>query len=70
MVVTIIGVGLIGGSMAISLKENRIASRIIGVEANELHSQRALQLGLVDEMMDLEIAVKSAGLIIVAIPCP
>jgi prephenate dehydrogenase len=66
--VSIIGTGLIGGSMAIALKEKGIAARIIGVDANEAHRQRALDLQLVDEVAELEDAVKASDLVIIAIP--
>lgn len=66
--VTIIGTGLIGGSMAIALKERGIAGNIIGVEANTAHRQRALDLQLVHEVAELEDAVKRSQLVILAIP--
>ncbi len=68
MTVTIIGVGLIGGSMALALKEKGFAHRVIGVDANPAHSDKALSLGLVDEMLSLEEGVKQADLVILAIP--
>ncbi|NTS43357.1 prephenate dehydrogenase [Flavisolibacter sp. BT320] len=68
MVVTIVGVGLIGGSMAITLKEKGVATRIIGVESSEAHSQKALELGLVDEISDLQNAVALSNLVILAVP--
>jgi prephenate dehydrogenase len=68
MTVTIVGTGLIGGSMALALKEKGIAGKVIGVEANEVHAQQALQLGLVDEVMDLEKALEQSRLVILAIP--
>ncbi len=68
MKVTIIGTGLIGGSMAIALKENGIALHVIGVDANPLHQQKALELGLVNEVLPLKDAVKSSDVIIVAVP--
>ena len=37
-VITIIGVGLIGGSLAIRLHEKKLASRIIGVDVNDAHA--------------------------------
>jgi len=66
--VAIIGVGLIGGSMAITLKEKGFASHVTGVDASETHAQKALELGLVDEIMTLGPAVKKADLIILATP--
>jgi prephenate dehydrogenase len=68
MVVAIIGVGLIGGSMAIALEEQRIATTILGIEANEQHAQTALEEGLVDKIVTLDEAISAADLIIVSIP--
>lgn len=69
MNVTIIGLGLIGGSLALSLRQHGLAQRLIGVEASEAHARRALQLGLVDEIeVDLTAAVRRADLIVVAVP--
>jgi prephenate dehydrogenase len=68
MTVAVIGVGLIGGSMALALKEKGFAHKIIGVEANEEHRRQALQLNLVDAMMELNEAVQASDLIIMAIP--
>lgn len=68
MVVTIIGTGLIGGSMAIALKEKGIASKIIGADANADNLLKALSLGLIDEAMDWQAAVDHSELVIIAIP--
>jgi prephenate dehydrogenase len=68
MTVTIIGIGLIGGSMAITLKEKGFATRIIGVDANAAHAEKALALGLVDEIAELKDAVSRSGLVILATP--
>jgi prephenate dehydrogenase len=69
MTVTIIGLGLIGGSLALSLRQHGLASRLIGMENNPSYANRALELGLVDEIAaDLAGAVAPAGLVIVAVP--
>lgn len=68
MNITIIGLGLIGGSMAIDLKKRGFAKRIIGVDTNKLHSETAKNIGLIDEVADLETGIKLADLIIVATP--
>ena len=65
---TIIGLGLIGGTMAWALRDRGLSSRIIGVDNSEAHSKRALELGIIDELMPLAAAVKAADLIILAIP--
>jgi prephenate dehydrogenase len=68
MTVAIIGVGLIGGSFALALRDQGLAGRIFGVEQNTAHAQRALELGLVDKILSLKEAVQQADLIVLAIP--
>ncbi len=68
MTVTLVGIGLIGGSMAITLKENGFASRIIGVDANADNIDKAFRRRLIDETMPLEEAVAQSDIIIVATP--
>ncbi len=66
--VTIVGTGLIGGSFALALKNNNIATHIIGVDNNTQNLQKALEIGLVDEILNLEKAIKKSHFIYVAIP--
>ena len=66
--IAIVGVGLIGGSLALQLNEKGLASKLIGVDTNRDHQKKALELGLVDEMMDLDAAIENADVIILAIP--
>lgn len=68
MRVAIIGVGLIGGSMAMVLRQKVSMVSLIGVDENLDHQQIALNLGLVDEIASLEIAIEKADLIIMAVP--
>ena len=68
MNVAIVGVGLIGGSIAITLKEKKIAARIIGVDKNESNLKKAMQLGLIDEGASLEEAVDRSDVIFLTIP--
>jgi prephenate dehydrogenase len=68
MTITIIGTGLIGGSMALALKDLGIAEKVIGVDTNKEHIIKALELGIIDESADMVEAVKQSDLIIVAIP--
>lgn len=68
MKITIIGTGLIGGSLSLTLREKGLATHVIGVEKNELHAKRALELGLVDELADLSTAVAQSDLVVLAIP--
>jgi prephenate dehydrogenase len=66
--ITIVGVGLIGGSLALQLHEKKISSRLIGVETNEFHAQKALELELVDEILPLDDAIRHSDVIVLAIP--
>ena len=68
MRLTVIGIGLIGGSLALTLKRKGLVSKVIGVDNNLEHQEQALKLGIVDEIMSLEEAVKSADLIAIATP--
>ena len=69
MTVTIIGLGLIGGSLALSLRQHGLAQHLIGVENSAAHARRALELGLVDTIeTDLAAAVRRADLVVVAVP--
>ncbi|MBT6006017.1 MAG: prephenate dehydrogenase/arogenate dehydrogenase family protein, partial [Prolixibacteraceae bacterium] len=68
MKTTIIGLGLIGGSLAKDLRKSKFATELIGVDANKNHAKQALELGLVDQINTLEEAVKNTDLIIIAIP--
>ncbi len=68
MTITIIGTGLIGGSLALALKEKGIAGKIIGVDANPLHQKKALELGLVDTIMNIDEAIATSQMVVLAIP--
>jgi prephenate dehydrogenase len=68
MKIAIFGIGLIGGSVAKDLRETGFAAEILGVEKNENHARTALELGLVDKIVDRETAIAEADLIILSIP--
>ena len=68
MKISIIGLGLIGGSLAISLRENGFADWLIGVENNPKHAEKALDLGLIDEILDLQNAINQSNIVILAAP--
>ena len=63
----IIGLGLIGGSLGLALKEIGMLKRIVGLDSNEIHLQQALSLGLVDEGVDLD-EIKLCDVIFLATP--
>lgn len=66
--VTIVGVGLIGGSFSLALKNLGLTKKVIGVSRTKASELKALELGLIDEAMSLEDAVRNSDLIYVAIP--
>ena len=66
--VGIIGLGLIGGSMAIDLKKRGFAGRVLGVEADKVAAQAAMTIGLADEMVSLEDCVDRSDIIVLAVP--
>ena len=68
MTITIIGTGHIGGSMAISLKENGFAQKIIGVDRQQDSLDKALRRRIIDEDSPLKDGVKKAQLIVLATP--
>ena len=68
MKIGIIGLGLIGGSMAIDLKKRGFASHIIGYDSNQIHAQSAFKIGFIDEIQNLENTISQSELIVVAIP--
>ena len=68
MKLTIIGTGLIGGSIALKLKERHFIDYVYGVDQNEQHLAEARELNIIDEGSSLENAIQNSDLIIVAIP--
>jgi prephenate dehydrogenase len=68
MTITIIGIGLIGGSLAIALKENGFADRVLGVDASQDNLDKAIRRRLIDEDLPLAQGVEAADIIILAVP--
>ena len=68
MILTIIGIGLIGGSMAMELRQKKFCNKIIGVDLNKEHQKKAIQYGLVDEICELQKGVEKADFIIISTP--
>ena len=67
--VTIVGVGLIGGSVGLGLRARRPAPRVIGVGYRRSTLSHAVELGAIDEAtLDLAAAARRSDLVIVATP--
>ena len=68
MNISIIGIGLLGGSFALAVREKYPKVRFIGVDASQVHGQLALAKGIVDEVMSLEEAIKVSSIVVLATP--
>ena len=68
MKVGIIGLGLIGGSMAIDLKRRGFADEVLGVEAEPVNASAAEKIGLVDKVVDLDECLEQSDLVVLAVP--
>jgi prephenate dehydrogenase len=68
MKITVIGLGLIGGSIALDLKKAGLASEVIGLDQNVSHGTRAVELGLVDRLGEQDEALAISDIVILAIP--
>ena len=68
MKILIAGLGLIGGSFALALRDRGIADEILGVEKSDENAAEALRLGLADRIMTLEEGVPQADLVVLATP--
>ena len=68
MKVFIAGLGLIGGSLALALKDRALADEVLGLEANEERAEEALRLGLADRIVSFEEGVREADLTVLATP--
>ncbi len=68
MNIAVIGIGLIGGSFALAMRDKGVAGRIVGVDNSAGNCKTALEVGLVDEIMSLEDAVECSDLVVISIP--
>lgn len=68
MKVGIIGLGLIGGSMAIDLKRKGFAEEVLGVEAEPVNMAAAEKIGLVDRIVSFEECVDMSDVVVLAVP--
>ena len=62
----VVGLGLIGGSMALDLKK-RLKYKVYGIDKNPEHIKSALKLGIIDKEADFS-DLKDIEVVIVAVP--
>ncbi len=67
--ITIVGVGLIGGSFAMGLRAAGLVNEIVGVGRNVENLEKAVELGVIDSYTDnMEQAVANSDLVFLAVP--
>ena len=67
MKIYVIGIGLIGGSMAMDLKALIDDVEVVGIDANKEHADQALELGIIDRIGSLN-TIAEADRVILSIP--
>ena len=67
MNVFVIGVGLIGGSLVLDIKSKYPEAKIFGIDTDENHLEKAIELGVIDEKSSFD-ALANAEIVIVSIP--
>jgi prephenate dehydrogenase len=66
--VTIVGVGLIGASLGLALKQAGVVNTILGVGRSAANTEQALKMGAIDQVVDLVEAAKQSDLIVLCVP--
>ena len=67
--ITIIGVGLIGGSLAKAIKENQLANKVCGYGRDQSRLEKAKNTNIIDELStNIDEAVKGADIVVIATP--
>lgn len=65
----IFGVGLIGGSLALALKQANYCQNIVGCGRNAENLQKAVDLGVIDSYtLDTQTAVQNADMVLLVVP--
>ncbi len=68
MKIGIVGLGLIGGSMAVDLRRKGFAEEVMGVENEPVNAAAAEKIGLVDRVVELDECVREADVVVLAVP--
>lgn len=68
MKICIIGLGLLGGSFSLGLKEKIKEIHVLGVDIDPQHAQKALELGIIDEISTFEHGIQNSALTVLAMP--
>lgn len=66
--VTIVGVGLIGASLGLALKQAGVVNKVLGVGRSQSNLDQALKMGAIDDVVDLVEATKQSDVIVLCVP--
>ncbi len=66
--VSIIGVGLIGASLGLALKQAGVVNKVLGVGRSQKNLDQAQKMGAIDEVVDLVEATKQSDVIVLCTP--
>lgn len=67
--ITVVGVGLIGGSFAKGIKQAKLAKQVVGLGKNEANLDKAVALDVIDSYtLDAAVAMKDCDLVLLAVP--
>lgn len=68
MRVGVVGLGLMGGSLALAIQESGVSSDIVGFDLNETHQKEALDLKIIKKAILLDELIATSDLVILAVP--
>lgn len=68
MNICIVGLGLLGGSLSLGLKSVHDGIFVAGVDINESNAQKAMELGIADQVVSFEEGIENADLVVLATP--
>ncbi len=68
MKVLIVGLGLIGGSFSLALRDSSLADEILGIDSSAENAAEALRMGLADRIVTFDEGVREADLVVLATP--
>jgi len=64
----LIGIGLIGGSLGLDLRDRGFTDRVIGCSRRRSTAERAKELGLIDEVVDKDRLIMQSDIIVLSVP--
>jgi prephenate dehydrogenase len=66
--VTVVGVGLIGASLGLALKQAGVVNKVLGVGRSKENLDQALKMGAIDAVVNLTEAAQQSDVIVLCVP--